>query len=69
MKNCWENWGCSAAPVVTGQSARVLNWKMVDSNWTRGRVFYDEGGETVEQVAHRSCGCPVVDVAYDVPWF
>ena len=22
-------------------------------------IFYDEGGETLEQVAPRSCGCPV----------
>ena len=22
-------------------------------------ILYDEGGETLEQVAHRSCGCPI----------
>ena len=25
----------------------------------RKTFFYDEGSETVEQVAQRSCGCPI----------
>ena len=23
-------------------------------------MFYDEGGETLQQVAQRSCGCPIL---------
>ena len=23
-------------------------------------IFYDEGGETLKQVAQRSCGCPII---------
>ena len=28
--------------------------------YIRKNCFYNEGGQTLEQVAHRSCGCPNV---------
>jgi len=24
------------------------------------QIFYDAGGETLEEVAQRSCGCPII---------
>ena len=26
----------------------------------KGEIFYDEGGDALEQVAQRSCGCPII---------
>lgn len=43
-------------PVVAEPGARVLNWFRLD---TRKTFFYNEGGEPLEEVAQRSCGCPV----------
>ena len=32
-------------------------------------IFYDEGGETLEQVAQRRCGCPIIgSVQGQVEW-
>ena len=32
-------------------------------------MFYDEGGETLEEVAQRSCGCPIIgSVQSQVGW-
>lgn len=33
----------------------VLKWKWVDLDWTWGKAFYNEDGETFEQVAQRGC--------------
>jgi len=52
--------GFSPGPVVTGQGAMALSWKRVRLDWTHRRnFFYYEGGETLEQVSQRSCGCPL----------
>jgi len=32
-------------------------------------IFYEEGGEKLEQIAQRSCGCPVpVSIQGEVEW-
>jgi len=38
----------------------VLKWKRVDYIGQKEDIFYDEGSETLEQVAWRTYGCPIV---------
>ncbi|GAB0180812.1 hypothetical protein GRJ2_000546500 [Grus japonensis] len=46
-------------PLVTGQGAMFLKWKRIFRLDIRKNFFYDEEGETLEQIAWRSCGCPL----------
>jgi len=45
--------------VETGKGAMVLHRKTVGLIWHKEGIFYGESGETLEQVAQGSCGCPI----------
>ena len=39
---------------------RDNSFKLKDDSFRLEEFFYNEGGETLEQVAQRSCGCPII---------
>lgn len=47
-----------------GQGLMVLNRGQIQTRY-KEEIFYDEGGETLEQVAQGSCGCPVIGSVWD----